>query len=67
MLEDVYYVRSNMNPETKEVSNVLVKRGNEWHSPDRMVINAEHIIFVEPVGEKSRVIDLIGGMKAVGK
>jgi hypothetical protein len=62
VVEDVYYVRTNVNQATKEVANVLVKRGNEWHSPDRMVINASHILFVEPVGSGSRVIELIKGM-----
>jgi len=27
--------------------------------PDRMYLNPEHIVFVEPVGEKSKVAQLI--------
>jgi|SRR5580692_3872810 hypothetical protein len=59
VLTEVYYVQGNQNPETKEVKNTLVKRGNEWHGPDRMVINEKSIVFVEPVGPDSRVEELI--------
>ena len=50
---------SQTNPETKQVSNVLVKRGKELHGPDRMYLNANQIIFVEPVGSASKVAQLI--------
>jgi len=38
---------------------VLVKRGKELHGPDRMYINADQIVFVEPVGPDSKVAQLI--------
>ena len=59
VLTDVYYVQSQVNQETKEVKNVLIRRGNEWHAPDRMVLNARHIILIEPVGPNSKVAELI--------
>lgn len=59
VLHDVYYVQSNVNQETKQVANVLVKRGKEWHAPDRMIINEKSIVFVEPVGADSKVAQLI--------
>ena len=59
VLTDVYYVQSQVNQETKEVKNILVRRGNEWHSPDRMVLNARHIVLMEPVGPNSTVAKLI--------
>jgi hypothetical protein len=59
VLTEVYYVQSTQNPETKAVSNILVKRGKEWHGPDRMVLNEKSIVFVEPVGPGSKVDDLI--------
>jgi len=59
VLKNVYYVQSNVNQETKAVSNSLVKRGKEWHGPDRMIINEKAIIFIEPVGKDSRVSQLI--------
>jgi|SRR5215467_5264517 len=59
VLHDVYYVQSAANPETKAVSNMLVKRGKEWHSPDRMIISEKSIVFVEPVGNDSKVAQLI--------
>src|SRR5215469_5190715 len=32
-LTDVYYVLSQANPETKQVTNSLIKRGKELHEP----------------------------------
>jgi hypothetical protein len=59
VLTDVFYIVSQTNPETKQVSNVLVKRGKELHGPDRMYLNANSIVFVEPVGADSKVAQLI--------
>ena len=55
VLTDVFYVVSQTNPETKQVSSVLVKRGKELHEPDRMYINPNQIVFVETVGTNSTV------------
>jgi hypothetical protein len=63
VLRDVYYVQSVTNPETKQVSSTLVKRGKEWHGPDRMMINEKAIVFVEPVGADSKVSQLIAESK----
>src|SRR5215469_2114522 len=60
VLTDVYYVVSKTDPNTNQVQNVLVKRGKELHSPDRMYLNPSSIVFVEPVGTDSRVAQLIG-------
>ena len=59
VLHDVFYIQSNVNPETKAVTNALIKRGKELHGPDRMIINANAIVFLEPVGLDSRVSKLI--------
>jgi hypothetical protein len=59
MLTDIYYIQSQVNQETKAVSSILVRRGNEWHGPDRMFINQRHIILIEPVGTNSKVAQLI--------
>src|SRR5580704_470572 len=63
VLRDVFYVQSTQNPETKQVSNILVKRGKEWHSPDRMILNSNMIVLVEPVNPTSRVAQLIAQAK----
>jgi hypothetical protein len=55
VLTDVFYVVSQTNAETKQISNVLVKRGKELHEPDRMYINPSQIVFVETVGTNSTV------------
>ncbi len=67
VLRDVYYVQSGTNPETKQVTNVLVKRGKELHAPDRMYLNPNQIILVEPVGQNSKVAQLIQENKAKGQ
>jgi hypothetical protein len=59
VLTDVFYVVSQNNPETKQVSNSLVKRGKELHEPDRMYLNPNQIVFVESVGVNSKVAQLI--------
>ncbi len=58
-LTDVYYIQNATNQETKAVTSVLVRRGNEWHGPDRMFLNERHIVLVEPVGANSKVAQLI--------
>lgn len=59
VLTDVYYVKSGVDPQTKQTKNVLVKRGQELHAPDRMYLNRQHIVLVEPVGTGSQVAKLI--------
>ena len=63
VLRDVFYVQNSMDPQTKVVSNNLVKRGKEWHQPDRMILNANMIVLVEPVNPDSRVAQLMGAEK----
>ena len=58
-LTDVYYIQSQVNQETKAVTNILVRRGSEFHGPDRMFLNERHIIMIEPVGTSSKVAELI--------
>lgn len=59
VLTDVFYVFAKTDPETKQVSNMLIKRGKEWHEPDRMYLNPAMVVFVEPVGRDSQVAKLI--------
>lgn len=63
VLTEVYYVVTQTNPETKQPNNVLVKRGKELHEPDRMYLNPQLILFVEPVGPNSKVAQLIAQAK----
>jgi hypothetical protein len=64
VLTDVFYVKSGVDPQTKETKSVLVKRGKELHSPDRMYLNKQHIVLVEPVGADSQVAKLIAQANA---
>jgi hypothetical protein len=63
VLNEVYYIVTQTDPETKQSKNMLVKRGKELHEPDRMYLNPSQILCVEPVGEKSKVAQLIAGQK----
>lgn len=58
-LHDVYYVQTVKEKDKKELKNILIKRGNEWHNPAFMRINGRHVVIIEPVGENSRVAQLI--------
>jgi hypothetical protein len=69
-LSDVYYIRSGTNQGSAAKSppqNVLVKRGKEWHEPDRMTINLQSIVFIEPVSATSQVAKLIDQSKSKGE
>jgi hypothetical protein len=59
VLREVYYIRSQVNQETKEVKNAMIKRGSEWHAPDSMTLNARHIMVIEPVKPDSHMAKLI--------
>jgi hypothetical protein len=59
VLRDVFYVQVGVDPNTKQTTRVLIRRGKEWHGPDYMVLNANHILLVEPVTQGSRVAELI--------
>ena len=59
VLTDVFYIVTQTDPTTKQTKNILVKRGKELHGPDRMYLNANSIVFVEPVGVDSKVAQLI--------
>ncbi len=58
-LKDVYYIGRQASPDGKEVKNILLKRGHEWHGPEYMYVNRQHIVAMEPVAADSRVAQLI--------
>lgn len=65
LLKDVYYIQSKVDEATKAVSSVLIKRGvQEWHAPDTMYINKDHVAIIEPVAENSKVAELIKGAQS---
>lgn len=59
LLRDVFTVQNQADPATKEVKSALVRRGVELHGPDYTVLNARHIVAIEPVAENSRVAQVI--------
>ena len=32
VLTDVYYIQNQVDPQTKQVKNILIRRGAEWHA-----------------------------------
>lgn len=63
-LRDVFYIQGRQNPETKAVTSVLVKRGGEAHNPDRMQINRQQVLLIEPVKTDSQIAKLIAEQNA---
>ncbi|MRW88175.1 hypothetical protein GJ698_29275 [Pseudoduganella sp. FT26W] len=63
-LRDVFYIQGRQNPETRAVTSVLIKRGGEAHSPDRMLINRQQVLLVEPVKTDSQIAKLIAEQNA---
>jgi hypothetical protein len=61
VLRDVFYVQPGpVDPNTKQPQGmVLVHRGKELHGPDRTILTDKSIVFIEPVGDESRVAQLI--------
>ena len=62
-LRDVFYIQARQNPETKAVTSVLIKRGGEAHNPDRMMINRQQVLLIEPVKTDSQIAKLIAEQK----
>ena len=63
-LTDVYYMRTG-SAALDEISNLsLTKLGNEAHGPeDKMLINTDHIIFIEDMKSDSKVVEAINAHK----
>lgn len=71
ILNDVYYLRvqralqpaqqpEGEQPQQPQTSISLVKLGNELHGPeDKMVINRDHVLFIEELKEDSKVVEAI--------
>ena len=59
VLKNVFYIRQQMDPETKQMKSGLFKRSMEPHAPNMMYINANSISFIEPVSPDSQVVKLI--------
>jgi hypothetical protein len=66
-LDDVYYIQTQVNPQTQERKNILLRRGKEWHGPTEMAINVQSVLLIEPVGTDSEVAKLIAKLKAEAK
>ena len=66
-LTNVYYIRSQVNPDTKQVSNTLLRRGFEWHQPNMMYVSLRHVVMIEPVTPGSQMAKLIEQSEAQQK
>lgn len=61
VLRDAFSLQSRVDPETKQVTSGLLKRSQEPHEPNATVLNATHILLIEPVKAGSRMDKLIEG------
>lgn len=64
LLKDVFYIHSQVNQETKQVTNTLIKKGQEPHGAEQMYINTRHILTIEPVSPESQVAKFIKEQKS---
>jgi hypothetical protein len=64
ILTDVFYIQTQTSPDGKQTTSILVKRGKEWHGPDKMFINRNSVFMIEPVSPDSKVAQLIKEEKA---
>ncbi len=65
VLTDVFYLQSGGVTIDKTSNLALVKLGNEAHGPtDRMMINVEHILFIEDMKGDSKVVEAINQYKS---
>lgn len=64
VMTEVYYIQSQVDTQTKQTKSILIRRGNEWHAPNRSVLNTRHIIMIEPVTPGSKVAELISELKS---
>ena len=69
LLTDIYYLQANkaiqQGAEIDKQDMALVKLGNELHGPkDRMEINKDQVLFIEDLGETSKVMEAIKSYKA---
>ena len=66
-LTHVYYVQALAAPDGQPAGNQLVNRSKaDWHGPQWMSIPTERIVFVEGIGETSRLAELIAQEKKLG-
>lgn len=62
VLSDIHTVRARASQDAKEPTQALLSRGAD--EPDTMILNADHILFVEPVRSGSRLGKLIEEAKS---
>ena len=64
-LTDVFYLQSGGVAIDQTSNLALVKLGNEAHGPtDKMMINPEHILFIEDMKDDSKVVQAINQYKS---
>ena len=67
-LANVYYVQSVAAQAASQPSNQLVNRSKaDWHGPQWMSIPIDKVLFIEGIGAKSRLADLIAEEKKLGE
>jgi hypothetical protein len=55
VVTDVYIPQSTVHPETKQMTNFIVKRGSLPWQPDVTYINTSSVALIESIGAESQV------------
>jgi len=58
-LREAYTFQTRTNPETKQVTNTLVRRSQEANEADAIVLNGSQILTIEPVRPGSNIDKMI--------
>ena len=58
-LREVYTIQTRTHPETKQPTNMLIKRAQEGNEADAIFLNGSQILTIEPVRPGSNIDKLI--------
>jgi len=59
VVRDAYYVRNQVNPDSRELHTSLIRRATEIHGPKQTSISRTQVLFIEPVDPESQVAKLM--------
>ena len=55
VIQNAYVITRQENPQTHEVTASLVRVSKSPNEPDRIILNARHIVLIEPVATDSQI------------
>lgn len=59
VLEDAFTIEKSFDSNAAVENSIVTPRINDWNAPARTILNADHIVSVEPVAMASKLGQLI--------